>query len=455
VKEPIVISQEKSRAQAARSVAVETRRRIMERFRMRRFHMRKLRRPTFRRPVFQHATPLSPRVLGKRLLSRVDHSSLRGNHIAEAVTQVCRTHTSGGNALLILENGIGTYAAMLHDIGAAISSINFENYIFESDATGWEFANALAERALAGVSVNLLYDAIGSANASADMWAFLAGAGVNVRAFHPLSEGLARAQIRDHRKLLIVDGRIGYIGGHCIGNCWSGRNPGEGAWRDTHVRLEGPAVADLQRTFCECWAEAGGQECAADDPRFFPPLESRGSLDVMTLTCGEERGMRQAYLEMFKQARKRILIANAYFCPDEELRAALKAAARRGVRVRIIVPSKSDHEIMIAAARSTYADLLNAGVEIYEYQPTMLHAKTALVDGCWATVGSCNLDSRSLSFNYEANIGISSRRIVRTLERTFKRDLRRSERIRPEHWRRRPFVQKVAETLVSMISRQL
>lgn len=409
----------------------------------------------WQRLAFGTGATLSPRALRLRLMQRMQRANRRTSQIAAALEQVCGIQRCAGNAVQILENGSATFPAMLRDIAAATSTINFENYIFESDATGWEFANALAERALAGVTVNLLYDAIGSASASPDLWAFLEGAGVRVRVFRPLSEGLARAQSRDHRKLLVIDGQIAYIGGHCIGDCWAGRKPGEHAWRDTHCRIEGPIVAELQRTFCECWVDAGGEACVDEDPRYFPRLEPRGAVELMTLTCGVERGLRQAYLTLLQHARKRVLIANAYFCPDEELLAAFKDAARRGVRVRLILPSMSDHDFMVTAARSTYAELLEAGVEIYEYQPSVLHTKTALVDGCWATIGSCNLDSRSLVFNYEANIGICSRPVVRALERTFKRDLRRSERIRPEHWHRRPLLQKFVEGLLSLVSHHL
>lgn len=376
------------------------------------------------------------------------------NHIAAAVQGACCAPIALGNAIQVLEDGEPTFAVLLRSIAAAEHSINVEHFKIHSDATGWEFASVLAERALAGVPVNLLYDALGSLSASADFWAFLSGAGVSVHPFHPLTDG-TRAIVRTHRKLIIIDGRIAYIGGHCIGDEWSGRKPDEPAWRDTLCRVEGPAVADLQAAFYDLWEQVASCTRPQADPRYFPPLKPEGSSAVMTLTCGSERGIKHAYREMIASARERVMITNAYFHPDGDIVEALKDAARRGISVRIIVPGKSDIDIMITAARSIYSELLEVGVEIYEYQPTVLHAKTAVADGCWAMVGSCNLDARSLDVNYEANIAIIDAQIASLLEAQFEADLQQSRRIDLEEWRQRPLTQKVGELIIGMLGPQL
>ncbi len=375
------------------------------------------------------------------------------NHISAAVREACGVDLTLGNRVKALQNGPTCFPAMITGIAQARQSITFENYRIRSDETGWMFAEALAARARAGIPVKLIYDAVGSAASSNDLWDYLRGAGVETRAFHPLSSG--PKQVRDHRKLIVVDGCMAFVGGHCMGNEWSDHNPVGRCWRDTNCRVEGPAVAHLQRVFFESWQETGGDEVDERDPRYYPDLAPVGRCEVMVLGSSTERTITRAYHAAIAHAREQVLITNAYFVPDEALRATLMQAAARGVVVRIIVPSESDVVGIVPAARQQYDQLLEAGIAIYEYQPTVLHAKTAIVDSCWATVGSCNLDHWSLDVNYEANIGVSGPSLIRRLEQTFAEDLAASRCIDLAEWRERPRLEKLKDQVAGLVGGML
>ena len=373
---------------------------------------------------------------------------------------------STGNKVVLLEDGARTYADMLATIRAAKQSLHMETYIFEDDEVGQQFAAALGERVRAGVKVKLLYDAVGSARTPPEFFKGLAGAGIEVAQFNPFGpagmilKGPVELNHRDHRKLTIVDGRIAYLGGINISAVYS---PGgslsaprvdhdppfeQRPWRDTQVRIEGPVVADLQRAFLKQWARVR-KEAVPEGKEYFPALAARGPTIVRAIEgAPSEDGVNVLYVALIsaiEHAEKEVRITNAYFVPSRELVAALEGAARRGVDVRLVLPSRTDSWLTFHAGRSFYEDLLEAGVKIYERKNRLLHAKTATIDGVWSTVGSTNLDWRSLADNDELNAVVLGPDFAAQLGAMFEKDAGDSTEITREAWRRRPFKDRVRE----------
>lgn len=347
----------------------------------------------------------------------------------------------GPHRLAVLKDGGQTFPAMLAAIESATRSICLEAYIFRSDRTGTLFVEALAARARKGVEVSLLYDAWGSSVASATLET-LHAAGARTLAFHALRfAGRARAVIgrmtrRDHKKTLVVDSRVGFTGGINICDDYAPlHGPG---WRDTHLRVEGPAVAELERCFLHTWRRGGGSPV---DPALHV-IDGRSRDDRVTiLTSDHRRGrisIREAYRRAITHAREKILITNAYFLPEIRMLRALVAAARRGVDVRVMIPGTSDVLAVVYASRAIYDFLLGGGVRMFEWKGRVLHAKTAVIDGQWSTVGSSNLDHQSLRMNLEVNALVRDQGFSRALERMFEDDLRHCDEIVPERWMRRP-----------------
>ncbi|MFO0761334.1 MAG: phospholipase D-like domain-containing protein [Byssovorax sp.] len=351
----------------------------------------------------------------------------------------------GAHRLALLKDGAQAYPAMLAAIEGARRSICFETFIFRSDRAGTWFAEALAARARAGVEVSFLYDAWGSSIAGSTL-DLLHAAGVRTLAFRPLRFfGRSRAFVermirRDHKKTLVVDSRVGFTGGI---NVCDDYMPEVGlGWRDTHMRLEGPAALDLERFFLRTWRRAGG---APFEPSLHPDRERLADTQVSILTSDRRRGrssIREAYRRAFAQAREQILVTNAYFLPEVRLLQALVGAARRGVDVRVMVPGTSDVPTMIYASRAIYGVLLEAGVRMFEWKGRVLHAKTAVIDGRWSTVGSSNLDQQSLRNNLEANAIIHDAGFARALIAMFDDDLGHCEEIDRDRWQRRGAVEK-------------
>jgi cardiolipin synthase len=351
--------------------------------------------------------------------------------------------TVGAHRLALLRDGVQTFPAMLDAIRAARSSVCLETYILRDDGTGRRFADALAERARAGVEVSLLYDAWGSSVGGAYVDA-LHAAGVRVLAYHPLRfsgrrrEILGRLAHRDHRKSLIVDGAVGFTGGINLSDDYAPEEDGGAAWRDTHIRLEGPAASELLYFFRTAWRRAGG--APFDEPRYAGDGRRPDPL-VSVISSHQRRGranIRGAYRDAIRSAERRIWITNAYFLPAIRLVADLAEAARRGVDVRVMVAGTTDVRAVLYAARSIYEVLLRSGVRLYEWTGRVLHAKTAVVDGRWATVGSSNLDAQSLRQNLEANAIVRHPAFAAALERMFQEDLASCEEINAERWQRRP-----------------
>jgi cardiolipin synthase len=357
-----------------------------------------------------------------------------------------------GNACQVLRDGVEAYPAMLAAIRGARHSIHLETYMFISDAVGELFGEALAEAAERGVHVKVLYDALGSWTSRRGFFASLRARGVDIRPFKPfnsLSRGLRHLLRRDHRKILAVDGEVAFIGGVNISAHWAPEGLG-GAWRDDVLRVEGPAVYELERRFVATWRMAFRDRFRswreARRQRRRAARLDRGEVRLAVLSS--RRSIHQAYLHAIARARRSVLVAAAYFIPDRKLVAALREAAQRGVEVSLLLNARSDHPWLVHATRAFYEKLLTAGVHIYEWKRCVLHTKTAVVDGVWGTIGSFNLERLSLLFNHEVNAVFADPRLGRLLEESFRVDCQSCEEVDLERFRRRPLWQKLAERLL-------
>jgi cardiolipin synthase len=363
-----------------------------------------------------------------------------------------------GNRVAHLENGAEIFPAMLDAIRQAKRTINFETYIYWSGEIGREFVEALTERSRAGVEVQVLMDWVGSQRMDEALLDELKGAGVKVERYHPLKwYHLARMNNRTHRKLLVVDGQVGFTGGVGIADNWAGNADSPEHWRDSHYRIEGPAVAQMQAAFLDNWIKTTGAVLQGEG--YFPALESAGDAEAQVFTASPSGGgdsMLLMYLLAITSAEKSIDLSAAYFVPDELTRAALVSALRRGVRLRIIVPGTHiDAEVVRKASRASWGELLEAGAEIHEYQPTMFHCKTLIVDRQLVSVGSTNFDNRSFRLNDEANLNIYDPAFAERVTAVFEQDLQRARRITLEMWQDRPLREKLLEKASALLSKQL
>ena len=363
-----------------------------------------------------------------------------------------------GNRVEALVNGDRFFPAMLAAIRAARESITLETYIYWSGRIGDEFVAALTERARAGVRVHVLLDWVGSGKIDRAVFDEMNAAGIEVRLYNPLRwYTLAQMNNRTHRKLLVIDGAIGFTGGAGIADEWTGDAQDPGRWRDTQFRIEGPAVAQMQAAFMENWIEATGVVLHGE--AYFPPLKRRGSARAQIFVSSPGGGGETAqllYLLSIASAAKSIRMSAAYFVPDNIEVLTFVAALKRGVRVQIILPGPhTDSAIVRRASRAEWGELLRAGAEIYEYQPTMYHCKVLVVDEMWTSVGSTNFDSRSFSVNDEANLNILDGPFAAAQARIFQEDLKRSRRITLEEWQNRPWTEKLWEHTLGLLSSQL
>ena len=363
-----------------------------------------------------------------------------------------------GNHVEVLLNGDQIFPAMLEAIAGARRTITFETFIYWSGDIGRRFAEALSERARAGVKVHLLLDWVGSARMEGRQLDEMREAGVQVQRYHqPHWSHLPRLNNRTHRKLLVVDGAVGFTGGVGIADQWLGHAQDEEHWRDTHFRVQGPVVAQMQAVFMDNWIKATGEVLHGE--AYFPALERRGDQPAQMFSSsltGGSASMQLMYLMAVTAAQRSIDLSSSYFVPDSLAIDALAAAARRGVKVRILVPgSEIDTEIVRRASRARWGELLEAGVEIAEHQPTMFHCKVLVVDALLVSVGSTNFDNRSFQLNDEANLNVLHEGFARRQIEIFEEDLRRAVPITLEAWRRRPLVEKAAEHAASLIGSQL
>jgi len=363
-----------------------------------------------------------------------------------------------GNRAQALVNGDEIFPAMLKAIRGAQHTITFETYIYWSGAIGQQFAQALAERARAGVRVHVMLDWLGSGDIDEAYVKQMEEAGIEVRRYNPLRwDTVARMNNRTHRKLLVVDGRVGFNGGVGIADPWTGNAQDPQHWRDTHFRVEGPVVAQMQSAFLDNWIEVSGH--VLHGVAYFPAIEPVGVHTAQVFTSspgGGAESVQLMYLLSLAAASDSIRLSMSYFVPDNVAINTLVAARKRGVRVQIIVPGPHiDRQALRRASRFEWGPLLRAGVEIYEYQPTMFHCKVMIVDERWTSVGSTNFDSRSFSVNDEANLNIYDADFARAQARIFEQDLRHSRRITLEEWESRPWHDKVLDAVAGLFSSQL
>jgi cardiolipin synthase len=360
-----------------------------------------------------------------------------------------------GNDVTFYHEGRSAFAAMRDAIESARRHIHLEYFIIQPDATGQKLLDILARKAAAGVEVRLLYDAVGSRRLHRWTLRRLREAGGKVHAFLPLNLLRRRVQVnlRDHRKLLIVDGRIAFTGGLNIGDEYLGLNPRFGYWRDTHVRLEGPAVNELQMVFIENWHFAADEELRG--AAYFPVPPVRAGLDVQIIDSGPDRelkAIREMYFAAILRAQQRVWIASPYFVPDAGLLDALCLAGRLGLDVRLLGQFHPDKWVPYFAGRFYWANVLNAGVRVYQYTKGMMHSKVMLVDGQWASVGTANMDNRSLHLNFEVNCLFYSPAAVAELEEAFRRDLLTSIRLKPRVYAQRPLAGRLVENACRLMS---
>ena len=363
-----------------------------------------------------------------------------------------------GNRVENFENGVEIFPAMLAAIRGARSTITFESYIYWSGRVGQRFAEALSERARAGVRVHLLVDWVGSQKMDQQMLDQMASAGVEVHWFHPLQwYHLTRMNNRTHRKLLIIDGQVGFTGGVGISDEWDGDASDPQHWRDSHYRLEGPAVAQMQAAFMDNWIKTTGKVLQGE--AYFPALAPVGTALGQVFTSSPSGGgdsMQLMYLLSITAAERTIDLSAAYFVPDALTRKALLAALGRGVRLRIIVPGEYiDSLVTRRASRADWGELLRAGAEIHEFQPAMFHCKALIVDSQLVSVGSTNFDNRSFRLNDEANLNVYDGEFAAKVERVFEEDLRRSRRVTLESWASRPWQEKLVEQFSSLFASQM
>lgn len=356
-----------------------------------------------------------------------------------------------GHAVEVLLSGEQAYPAMLLAISRATREVLVETYTWEADDFGRRFAAALIERARAGVRVRAVVDGIGSFRFARSLADELRSSGVELAVFHPVVLFRRRAglSVRDHRKLVVIDGNVAFLGGLNFSKAYAPRDWGGDGWHDVHVRVEGPCARDLQRLFAETWRYTAGELLEPDRP-LPAALERRGSAAVQILAIdsrGARRLIRRHYEHALKRATREVLIMAAYFIPDRGLRRVLRQAVGRGVEVRVILPHHSDVRIVQQASRHTYGALLRAGVQIYEWLPSMLHAKTIVVDGVWCTIGSYNLDRRSLAFNWELSMATDDAGACAALQADFGRLVQSARRIDREGWKRRGMFAKAIQWL--------
>lgn len=398
----------------------------------------------------------------KKLSNRSPQTDIFDRHLA-LEEAIAGSPLTVGNRVRLLRDGPATYTAMLAAIEAARDHIHMETYIFDDDEVGQRFARVLMAKQRAGVQVNLMRDSVGTLFTPQALFDGMAATGIRVLEFNPVNPLALRkgweVNQRDHRKLLVVDGEVAFLGGINISGVYSSgsfksqpRPPKDAAgakalaWRDTDLELRGPVVADLQRLFLAAWAEQKGEPLEVRN--WFPLPKVQGRSVVRAIGSSPEDPFSLIYatlLSAIGSAETSVQITNAYFAPDPQLIAALEGAVARGVDVRLILPSETDSWLVFHAGRGYYAQLLRAGVKIYERRGKVLHSKTALIDGVWATVGSTNLDWRSFLHNHELNAVVLGTEFGAQVQAMFEADLAASDAIQLQQWERRPLDLRLKE----------
>ena len=400
----------------------------------------------------------------ERLKRSVDQTDILERHTA-VVESVTESPLTKGNKVILLADGQAAYAAMFKAIQNAEDHINLETFIIEDDEVGRRFTDLLLQKQAEGVQVNLIFDSVGSFNTPIAFFQRLRDAGIQVVEFNPVNPFKARGHWLlahpDHRKILIIDGKVAITGGINISSVYSSRLSGRkqvrGAplpWRDTDVQIEGPAVAEFQKLFFDTWLKQNGQKLT--ERNYFPELKEEGNalVRVVGSTPGQSNRITFiVYVSAITFAEHSIHLTNAYFIPDDQILDAFTDAARRGVDVKIVLPSTSDSSMAIYAARYNYSGLLKAGVKLFERHNALMHAKTAVIDGVWSTVGSTNLDYWSLLSDDEVNAVILNREFAIEMEKMFAKDIAESDQITWEEWKKRPVFPRMREWFAHLFSR--
>jgi len=395
----------------------------------------------------------------KKIQQKIEHLySTEDPQFVHAMGVLLGPPVLSGNRYRVLVNGDRIFPAMLAAIRGARETIDFETYIYWSGTIGKEFADALAERARAGVRVHVLLDWVGSQKMDDALVSEMKSAGIEMQKYHPPHwSHLGRLNNRTHRKLLVVDGRIGFTGGVGIADKWAGDAQDADHWRDTHFQVEGPVVAQMQAVFMDNWIKTTGSVLHGAD--YFPSLApvGEGSAQVFSSSpSGGSASMELMYLMSITAAKRTIRLSSSYFVPNELAVRTMVEAMQRGVKLQIITPGEhTDTETVRAASRARWGELLAAGAEIYEYQPTMYHCKVMIVDEFMVSTGSTNFDDRSFRLNDEANLNIYQREFALDQAKIFDADLARSRRITLAEWQARPMHEKVLEHLASLLGSQL
>jgi cardiolipin synthase A/B len=387
------------------------------------------------------------------------HEPIDSSEFQRVLTAVTWAWQSSGNRVQVLTNGDQFYAAELAAMRRAKDFIHIECYIFQKGKVTEEILRILEERARAGVEVRIVIDAVGSTGYFEYRLKPLREAGGKVAWYHPFHwYTWPRLNYRTHRELIIVDGEVAFTGGAGFADQWRFPEDNQPQWRDTMIQLEGPGVAGLQATFSENWLEAAGEMLLA--PRYFPQQTKRGESDALVVTSSPTKGRssesRVLFQALVAKAQRSIHISSPYFLPDKNLRRELSDAIhRRGVEVSIVVPGgKSDHVLTRRSSRALFGDLLQSGAHIFEYQPAMIHAKVALIDGLWSVVGTTNIDPRSFVLNDEVNVAVRDVEVAKRLEEDFARDVKHSKPVSYAEWKRRPPWEKIHEWFGWLIESQ-
>lgn len=411
-------------------------------------------------------SPQQSKVLTDRLKRSVNPTDVLERHTA-VVESVTESPLTKGNKISLLADGQATYTAMFKLIKAARIQINLESYIIEDDEVGRKFAALLLEKQAQGVQVNIIYDSVGSMNTPAAFFQLLRDGGIQVVEFNPLNPLTAgtdwELNQRDHRKIMIADNKVAIIGGINISKVYSSsplkrkrKANSPIHWRDTDIQIEGPAVAELQKLFLDSWLKQKGPKLPAVNYPKTTGEKGSALVRVIGSTPGETNRIPFiVYVSAISFAEHSIHLTNSYFIPDEQIVKALVEAAGRGVDVKIILPGITDSKLALYAQRHYYSELLRAGVKIYEHKTSLLHAKTAVIDKVWSTVGSTNLDFLSLLSNDEVNAIILSTEFAVEMEKMFASDIKDSSQILREQWEKRPLLPRLREWFVTLFSRFL
>jgi len=410
-------------------------------------------------------SPEKSKAIMERLTQSVNPTDILERYTA-VVESVTESPLTKGNKVTLLIDGPATYAAMFEAIQSAKEHINLETFIIENDEIGKKFTDLLLKKQAEGVQVNIIYDSVGSITTPESFFKRLRDGGIQVVEFNPVNPFKAPGRWfmmrQDHRKILIADGKVAISGGINISKVYSGRPSGRKikgdpiTWRDMDIQIEGPAVTEVQKLFLETWSKQKGPTLAGHN--YLPDQKESGNalVSIVGSTPGSDNRITFiAYVAAITFAEHSIHLTNAYFIPDDQILDAFMDAARRGVDVKIILPSTTDSTLVLSAARHHYSRLLKAGVKLYERRTVLLHSKTAVIDGVWSTVGSTNLDYWSLLSNDEINAVVLNREFAIEMERTFANDLAQSDQIQKDSWGKRSLSQKIKEAAAHLFSRWL